>query len=787
MILRVPPFASDTARWIRDAATTINQIATTNTGDQTIVLTGDVTGSGMGSFPATISANAVTFGKFVGATQASFVGATAAGNFGELTPTAATTQLNVFTPTAKGLAPLSGGGTANFLRSDGTWAIPSGTGGAGTVTSVSVMTANGVSGTVATASSTPAITLTLGAITPTSIAATGTVTGSNLSGTNTGDQTTVSGNAGTATKLATARSIAITGDVSWTVATFDGSANVTAAGTIGANAVTFGKFVAATQVAFVGATVAGNFGELTPTQATAQLNVFSATLKGLAPLSGGGTANFLRADGTWAAPPSGAGTVTSASVTSANGFAGTVATATTTPAITISTTVTGLLKGNGTALSAATAATDYVAPSAYASANGHTMSTARLLGRTTAATGAAEEISVAGGLTLTGGILTAPSSIPGNAGTATALATGRTLAVTGDLTWTSPSFNGSANVTAAGTLATVNANVGAFGSAIAVPVVTVNAKGLVTAVTTAALGTAAAASIGTSGATVPFNNGANIWAATQTLSPIIDYSTTTGVQQLAICESTRTSGYGFRLGFVASGGSYYANIDSVVAGAGGKLNINPSGGAVVIGGSLSVSGAFNPPKIALIPTTDYSTPTGVQQLVINESTNTAGYGLRIGFLANAGVYNGNIDSVAAGIGGTLNVNPSGGIALFGGAVVSKSATGGIGYSTGAGGVVTQATSKATGVTLNTVSGAITLNGAALALATAVSFTLTNSTIAATDVIIVSIKSGATLGAYHVEVDAVGAGTATISLRNLSAVSLSEAVVLNFAVIKAVAA
>lgn len=59
----------------------------------------------------------------------------------------------------------------------------------------------------------------------------------------------------------------------------------------------------------------------------------------------------------------GNGTVTSASVVSANGFAGTVATATTTPAITLSTTVTGLLKGNGTAISAATVGTDYVTDS----------------------------------------------------------------------------------------------------------------------------------------------------------------------------------------------------------------------------------------------------------------------------------------------------------------------------------------------------------------------------------------------------------------------------------------
>ena len=70
---------------------------------------------------------------------------------------------------------------------------------------------------------------------------------------------------------------------------------------------------------------------------------------------------FWRGDGTWSAP-AGAGTVTSVSVVSANGFAGTVATATSTPAITVSTSITGVLKGNATAISAAVAGTDYVTP-----------------------------------------------------------------------------------------------------------------------------------------------------------------------------------------------------------------------------------------------------------------------------------------------------------------------------------------------------------------------------------------------------------------------------------------
>ena len=79
--------------------------------------------------------------------------------------------------------------------------------------------------------------------------------------------------------------------------------------------------------------------------------------------------------------------------------------------------------------------------------------------------------------------------LTGNADTATALASGRTIAITGDLAYTSASFDGTGNVTGAGTLATVNSNVGNFGSTTAIPVVTVNAKGLVTAVSTAAITT----------------------------------------------------------------------------------------------------------------------------------------------------------------------------------------------------------------------------------------------------------------------------------------------------------
>lgn len=112
----------------------------------------------------------------------------------------------------------------------------------------------------------------------------------------------------------------------------------------------------------------------------------------------------------------------------------------------------------------------------------------------------------------------------------------------------------------------------------------------------------------------------------------------------------------------------------------------------------------------------------------------------------------------------------------------RTATGGIGYGVGSGNAVTQATSKSTGVTLNYVNGTITMHGAALAADTAVSFTLTDSAIEANDVVVITHHSTGTAGAYLVLAQAAG-GSATITVRNVTAGSLSEAIVLKFAVIK----
>ena len=105
----------------------------------------------------------------------------------------------------------------------------------------------------------------------------------------------------------------------------------------------------------------------------------------------------------------------------------------------------------------------------------------------------------------------------------------------------------------------------------------------------------------------------------------------------------------------------------------------------------------------------------------------------------------------------------------------------LGYTTEGQGSVTQATSKSTAVTLNKPAGQITMNNASLGATTNVTFTLNNSYISANDVIVLNVNGGTT-AAYNVYTSVLGAGTASITLRNITASPLSEAVVLNFALI-----
>ena len=110
----------------------------------------------------------------------------------------------------------------------------------------------------------------------------------------------------------------------------------------------------------------------------------------------------------------------------------------------------------------------------------------------------------------------------------------------------------------------------------------------------------------------------------------------------------------------------------------------------------------------------------------------------------------------------------------------------LGYTANAQGSVTQLTDKSTAVTLNKSAGRITTANVQLNTITSVSFTLNNSLISANDVLIVTLSGGiATNATYNVWVNSLSAGSASITLRNVSAGNLTEAVIINFALIHCV--
>jgi len=162
------------------------------------------------------------------------------------------------------------------------------------------------------------------------------------------------------------------------------------------------------------------------------------------------------------------GTITSVSVVSANGFAGTVSTATSTPSITISTSITGLIKGNGTALSAAVAATDYVAPGGalgtpssgtltnctFPTLNQNTTGTASNVTGIVAVTngGTGQTSSTGSGAVV---LANTPTLITPNIGAAT----GTSLVLSGDMTVNNLTVNGTTTTINSTTLAVGDKNI----------------------------------------------------------------------------------------------------------------------------------------------------------------------------------------------------------------------------------------------------------------------------------------------------------------------------------------
>lgn len=206
---------------------------------------------------------------------------------------------------------------------------------------------------------------------------------------------------------------------------------------------------------------------------TLSQSLTNKSVNGVTLVNGGTSTLYLSQDGTYSTPAGGGGSGTVTSITSGNGM--NFSTITTTGAITLGTpsTLTVSTTNALTSTSHTHAITSSSAPGAAASLLATDSS--GILG----STGTRIVKIWATDLTVTNAIT---GSITGNAATATALATGRTISITGDLAYTSPSFDGSGNVTAAGTLATVNSNVGSFGSSTQSLSITANGKGLITAI-----------------------------------------------------------------------------------------------------------------------------------------------------------------------------------------------------------------------------------------------------------------------------------------------------------------
>lgn len=319
----------------------------------------------------------------------------------------------------------------------------------------------------------------------------------------------LSGNATTASTWATARNLSLTGDATATLSNVDGSAAVSAALTLATVNSNVGAFGSATAIPVITVNAKGLITGVTTASISTALSIAGGTGTDSVTL---GTDTLTFAGGTGVAT-----TVTNNQVSIAIGQA-----VGTTDNVTFNNvTVNGSLNSDDI-----TAANISVAGNATITGNLTVQGTTTTVNSTTVAVGdanitLAKDATTAAqaegaGLTVGGSgatltytstddrwnlnkslnVSTVYGALSGNATTATALATGRTIAITGDLTYTSPSFTGAGNVTAAGTLATVNTNVGTFGSGTVVPTITVNGKGLVTAITTTAIPTATSAVLG---------------------------------------------------------------------------------------------------------------------------------------------------------------------------------------------------------------------------------------------------------------------------------------------------
>jgi hypothetical protein len=330
---------------------------------------------------------------------------------------------------------------------------------------------------------------------------------------------TLSGNASTATALQTARTISLTGDVTYTSGSFDGTGNVTGTATLATVNTNVGTYGSSTAIPVVTVNAKGLVTAVSTATISTTLNIAGGTGTDAVAL---GTDTLTFAGGTGVTT-----TVTNNQVSFAIGQA----VATTSDVTFNNATLTGYLRGpstftidpaaHGDDTGTVVIAGNLTVQGVTTTVNSTTVEVADLnitvaKNATTAAQANGAGLTVAG--PTTAATLTYTSAddrwnlnkdlnvgrvygnvtgaLTGNASTATALATGRTISLTGDVTYTSGSFDGTANVTGTATLANTTVTAGSYGSATQVATFTVDGKGRLTAAGNTSIQIATTAQVG---------------------------------------------------------------------------------------------------------------------------------------------------------------------------------------------------------------------------------------------------------------------------------------------------